>query len=234
MNSEPEHFEVPHLNYKIHASVQGPTNNLALLLHGGGQSCAARMQRLRNDLAERGVGTVAFDHLGHGLTGGALEQNSLQGRIDETIAVVKQLKEVQINGAIGMSMGGYVVAHLVAKLEFKGIVLLAPAAYNSKALNVPFTEAFTNIIRQHNSWVHSDVWQLLPLFTGRVLLALGADDKVIPPGVIQLYQQSVCNSRDRRFEKLEGVGHMMMNDLRDRNDPRLNPLIDQIAETVSA
>ncbi len=76
-----------------------------LVLHGGGQSNRERFRRLRESLFTHGLGSVAFDCVGHGDTRGNLKQSSLQSRTAQASAVVDALALPQPFSILAASMG---------------------------------------------------------------------------------------------------------------------------------
>ncbi len=78
-----------------------------LVLHGGGRSNRERLRLLREHLFTHAVGSVAFDCVGHGDTGGDLKRSSLQSRTAQASAVIDALALPQPFSILAASMGGY-------------------------------------------------------------------------------------------------------------------------------
>lgn len=132
MQKDVENFDVPMRGYTLHASYFGPRERTALLLHGGGDTSSADIFPLRVDLAERGIGTLALDHRGHGLTGGSPEESSLALRVEEARAAIDAIRPRQLLGAVSMSMGGYVAVRLSQVVSLNALVMIAPAMYDDE------------------------------------------------------------------------------------------------------
>ena len=224
-------YKIPMSGYQLHASYFGPKDKTALLLHGGNSS-SDQIFPLRIDLAERGIGTLAIDHLGHGRTGGAIENNSLQGRCEEALLAIRAIRPRCLLGAVSISMGGYVSIKLSSMIQMNALALIAPAIYDHKAFSVPFDSKFSKIIRRERSWEHSDAWAMLRGFSGRVTIVAGKEDNIIPPEIF-----SRCHSsgpRDRReLLMLDGIGHNVVTGLRSGPEKRLNMVLDRITVCLS-
>ena len=219
-------YEIQMPGYQLHASYFGPKDRTALLLHGGNSS-SDQIFPLRADLAERGIGTLAIDHLGHGRTGGAVGKNSLQGRCEEALQAIRVIRPKCLLGTVSISMGGYVSIKLSSMIRMNALALIAPAIYDHKAFSVPFGPRFSKIIRQERSWERSDAWTALRSFSGRVAIIAGKEDDVIPPDVFSKCYSSSPSDR-RELIMLGGIGHNVVTDLRGGPGERLNMVLDRI------
>lgn len=217
--------------YEVYASYFGPSARTALLLHGGGNTSSQHIHPLRTDLAERGIGTLAVDHLGHGKTGGDVGKSSLQKRVHEVLSAIAEFRPTSLLGSVSMSMGGHIALKLQQELQFQRVVLIAPAIYNTAAYDLDFADGFTEVIRQPNSWRQSDVWDILRQFSGKLVTLVGENDAVIPDGVLHLIRTST-NLAEHTFIELEGVDHFVMTRLRAGCDRRLETLLNTIADTL--
>ncbi|WP_051228938.1 alpha/beta fold hydrolase [Pleomorphomonas oryzae] len=225
-------FSVPVDDYRVHVSHFGPTDQTALLLHGGGSSSSDRIFPLREDLAQRGIGTLALDHLGHGRTGGDLARASLQRRVEEVLAAIDFVKPSKLLGSVSMSMGGYVAVRIHKLIGLPAMVLIAPAMYDAAAYPVPFGAGFTDVIRAQRSYDRSDAWDILADFTGSLLVVAGRDDEVIPREVIHRCHDAAKNAA-RELVLLEGIDHFVMTRLRAGPRGRLDAVLDRMAATLS-
>jgi len=218
-------------DYVLHSSYYGPENRTALLIHGGGQSSSNKIHALRIDLAKRGIGTLAVDHLGHGFTGGDIKKASLKMRVEEVLSAIKAYPIVNILGAVSMSMGGHVAIKLQQILGFNALVLIAPAVYATSAYSVAFGYGFTAIIREPNSWNESHIWPILKKFSGKMLVIIGENDAVIPAGVIEKMQQ-VTRPNVAQIVILKDVDHFVMARLREGEKGLLDSTLDLISSTL--
>jgi hypothetical protein len=70
---------------------------------------------------------------------------------------------------------------------------------------VAFGSGFTEIIRAENSFLDSNIVDLLRDFSGNALYFIGSDDEIIPEQVASLYREALshCNA----FEAYTIMGH---------------------------
>jgi len=218
-------------DYTLHTSYFGPQDRTALLIHGGGESSSSKVHALRIELAERGIGTLAVDHLGHGYTAGNIKKSSLKMRVEEVLSAIKAYPIVNIIGSVSMSMGGHVAIKLQEILSFKAMVLIAPAVYTSSAYAVPFGQGFTDIIRQSGSWSDSHAWSVLEKFEGKLLVIIGENDEVIPKGVIDK-MMLITKPDVAKIIILKDVDHFVMTRLREGEKKRLESTLGLISSTL--
>ncbi|MEI8189369.1 MAG: alpha/beta fold hydrolase [candidate division NC10 bacterium] len=205
-----------------------------LVLHGAGQSNRERFRQIREHFLVSGIGSVAFDCIGHGETGGDLKQTSLQSRTAQACAVIDALSLPQPFSVLAGSMGGYTAVTLLRRYVIANLILMVPAMYAAEAFAVPFNAGFTEIIRRPNSWESSDVWELLSRFTGRLLLVAGERDRVIPPGVIQGIYEAAKNAKERTLFVAPGTSHMALTDLRAHAPDQLDRVLGLMTGILTA
>jgi dipeptidyl aminopeptidase/acylaminoacyl peptidase len=110
----------------------------ALLLHGftGTKAESHRMfVKISRTLAEHGIASLRFDFRGSGDSAGNFEDMTIRSEVVDSLEAIKFLaRHKRVNSRrlalIGMSMGGAVAAHVVAreKHRIKSLVLLAPVS----------------------------------------------------------------------------------------------------------
>jgi len=228
-------FRVPFAGHVLVGDVlAGDDPPQLLVLHGGGQSNRERFRLLREYLLARGIGSVAFDCVGHGDSGGDLKQSSLQSRTEQACAVIDALALPQPFSILGASMGGYTAVTLLSRYAIDSLILLGPAMYAAKAYAVPFNAGFTEIIRRPNSWESSDAWDLLGRFTGRLLLVAGERDTIIPPGVIRNIYDSARNAKARTLFVAPGASHLILTDLRANAPDQLDHVLTLMIDVLTA
>jgi uncharacterized protein len=228
-------FRVSHDGTELAGDVlAGPEPPRLLVLHGAGQSCRARFRQLREHFLAQGIGSVAFDCIGHGETGGDLKQSSLRSRTEQACAVLEAVGMRQPFSILAGSMGGYTAVALLRRYAIANLLLVVPAMYAAEAYAVPFNGGFTEIIRRPGSWASSDAWALLARFTGRLLLVAGEHDAVIPPDVIRRIYESAAQAQERILYVAPGVSHMALTDLRARNPVRLAELLALMTRLLTA
>ncbi len=190
-----------------------------LVLHGAGQSHRGRFRQIRLELLDRGIGSAAFDFVGHGETGGDLRASSLMARTEQACRVIEALPLGRPLAIMAASMSGYTAVRLLERYAVDRLILLMPAMYAAKAYAVPFNGGFTEIIRRPGSWEDSDAWAILGRYTGRLLVVAGQRDTVIPWGVIRRVHDAAVQARDRLLFVAPEASHNALTDLRAR-DPR--------------
>ena len=203
-----------------------------LVLHGAGSSNRQRFQMLREELLAAGITSAAFDFVGHGDTGGDLKGSSLSSRTRQACRVVEALKWRQPFAVIGASMSAYTAVKLLAHFQIKSLILLVPAMYASRAYTTPFNGGFSDIIRQPQSWVHSDAWRLLADYTGRLLIIAGENDPVIPRDVIDRIYNSAANAAERILYIAPNASHFVFTELRENHPDEFNYVFDQVCTVI--
>lgn len=229
-----EPFQVEFRDQTLKGGVIGfGSARYVLMLHGAGQSNRAKMLPLRLELAERGIGSYAFDCIGHGETGGTLENSSLMERTQQAEAVIETLglsrRPISI---IAASMGAHTAVELAKTNAISGMVLIVPAMYDRKAYDVPFNGGFSDIIRTPFSWRRSDVPKVLSNYAGKLLVIAAEKDKVIPEEVIHLYHDSAVNAEYRCLYRVADVGHMIFTELRENDPSRMEIILEEITKVV--
>ncbi|UCD79065.1 MAG: alpha/beta fold hydrolase [Desulfobacterales bacterium] len=203
-----------------------------MVLHGAGNSCRQRFQLLREELFAAGISSLAFDFVGHGDTGGDLKSSSLRSRTRQARRVIDSFNWQQPFSVIGASMSAYTAVKLLAHYQIKRLVLLVPAMYSAQAEAVAFNRGFTEIIRQPQSWMNSDAWDILAQYTGRLLIVAGENDTIIPRGVINKIYDSAVNSSARELYIAPNASHFVFTDLRSDNPEEFEHIFSRICKTL--
>lgn len=166
-----------------------------LAIHGAGDGHLGVFAGVREQLWQRGVGSTAFDCVGHGSTGGVKEGSSLHAREEQARAVIAVSRVP--TAIIGASMGAYNAVRLAERVALRGLVLVVPGVYHAGAHDVPFGPAFSRLIRQPRSWDHSDAWDILGRFRGRLLVIAAGADQVVPLEIPQRLHDAAINAESR-------------------------------------
>lgn len=182
-----------------------------VILHGAGLGTRDRFRPFRTCLAQQGISSLVFDFIGHGETGGCLSESSLQRRTEQACAVIETMGITCPFSLLGSSMGGYIAVKLLEIYSIENLILFVPAMYHPAAYAVPFGEAFTQVIRQPNSWVASDAWRILETFRGRLLLVVAGQDDVIPQDVIRRIYASASNASTRTRYIVPHSPHLLIH-----------------------
>lgn len=204
-----------------------------LVLHGAGDSCRRNFKLLREELLAAGISSAAFDFVGHGDTGGDLKSSSLSSRTRQACNVIDALKLKQPLALMGVSMSGYTAVKLLEHYQVKSLILVVPAMYTAQAYKTPFNGGFSDIIRQPQSWVHSDAWHILAGYRGRLLIVAGEEDRIIPRGVITRIYDAAVNASERELYVAPNASHFVFTDLRSKNPEEFEYIFRRICKTLS-
>ena len=176
-------------------------------LHGGGPSNRHATRYLSTALQAAGKTVIRFDYSGQGDSTGQMQRSSLKKRHAETRSVLDHFGIKRNVTVIGSSMGGYVASSLVREIDVDNLILFCPAAYDRNAWEVEFGAGFTEIIRQKDSFLKSDIGELLRDFNGKALFIIGGRDEVIPAEVIELYTRALSNCSKLEMCTIEDCPH---------------------------
>lgn len=202
-----------------------------LAIHGGGNAQEAVFAGVRAELAQRGVGSTAFDCIGHGRTGGDKLGSSLADRTAQVRAVIDATRRP--TAILGASMGAYNALRLAPELKPRALVLVVPGIYCPQAYEVPFGPGFSQVIRQPRSWADSDAWAILSQFTGRLLVVAAGNDEVVPLEIPQRLHEAANNAQSRSLLVVPGAPHSGLLQ-RMLEDPAWRPkLLDGLMHCLS-
>ena len=203
-----------------------------LILHGAGNANRGHFRLFREQLLIHGITSAAFDFVGQGDTGGELKSSSLHSRTCQACSVVDSLNIQQPFSVIGASMGAYTAVKLLEFYQIQSLILIVPAMYTARADTIPFNEGFTDIIRQPQSWGHSDAWAILSGYKGRLLIIAAENDKIIPKGVINKIYESAVNAKERKLFVAPRTSHTVLTDLRSNNPEGFCSVFGQMVEML--
>jgi uncharacterized protein len=188
----------------------GPEAATPIFLHGAGTAERRRFDPLRDYIAEKGFGSVAFDFIGHGETGGDLKLSSLKERVAETEAVISELKIREPLSLVGMSMGAYVAIKITELFQVTNLILTVPGVYTREAYTIPFGDGFTEMIRSPESWNNSDAWEILGKFKGNLLVFVAGQDTVIPTAIIEKIDSSASEAESKEIVTFDEAPHRIL------------------------
>ena len=203
-----------------------------LILHGAGNANRGHFRLFREQLLIHEISSAAFDFVGHGDTGGELKSSSLLSRTRQACSVVDSLNIQQPFSVIGASMGAYTAVKLLEYYQIESLILIVPAMYTASAYTIPFNEGFTDIIRQPESWRHSDAWDILSGYQGRLLIIAAENDRIIPKGVINKIYDSAVTAKERKLFVAPQASHTVFTDLRSNNPECFCSVFSQIVEML--
>ena len=146
-----------------------------------------------------------------------MEQSSLKKRIEETICVIRYIKEKYPKKKLslyGVSMGGYIALAITQQMPdmFDELILHAPAAYAKEAHSLKFNEKFTKVLRRDMSWESSLSFDWLKNYKGKVLFLIGQNDPVIPSGIVDKYCEILENKINAKFISVPNMEHNIWTD----------------------
>lgn len=204
-------FEIPFEKYRLKGDSYscGERENNTIVLHGAGKSSRTTFSRLREYLRLNGIASASFDFIGHGDTGGDIQESTLQGRTDQASAAIEHSCQEPLN-LIAASMAGYNAIKLTELFTVENLVLLVPAVYTPRAYDIPFGPHFSAIIREPNSWMDSDAFDTLAEFGGSVTIIAAEIDDVIPPKLVEKLYSSARHAKRRTLHIVPNSRHLSL------------------------
>lgn len=214
----------------------GRDSNRILYLHGAGNSTRRGHHMLRGALQRRGLGSVCFDAIGHGDTGGTFAESSVASRTRQAQAVLaavagRALPEPLV--VIGSSMGAYNAIRLSERHQVDALVLIVPGVYTPSAYEVPFGPTFSAIIRRERSWADSDAWDILSRFEGRLLVIHAEHDAVIPLEISERLVAAATRAESRQLHIVRGAEHNRLWSLLAETPEHFDAAVDMVAAVVN-
>ena len=206
-----QNISIPFENTIIKGDVSSTQKPGVFIFHGAGISERSRYTTLRNFLGEENIVSCAVDFIGHGETGGSMNDSSLEKRTLQAKAVIDSFDAQKPLKIIGSSMSGYNTIKLTELFKVESLVLFVPAVFRTKTYCVPFGPEFSKIIREHESWQDSDAWEILENYTGKLLIISGDKDEVIPLHLTQKIYDSAVHSSQKELILIPGATHAVMN-----------------------
>ncbi len=179
-----------------------------LVLHGAWASDITRTTGLRNALYKKWIPTLVLDFSWHGKSS-SNEVSSIRKRIIEAREVAYKYLDVDTEiQIVGFSMSGEVAIRLTEDFEVRHITLFAPGIYHHEAIDIPFWEAFSSVIRTPESWKQSNITEILAEYKGFLFLLTPENDNVIPEWVNDIIMQSAPLANKKRIV-IPGAPHMI-------------------------
>jgi len=233
MQNKIHSFSLPFEQFDIKGDQhEGSADTGVFLLHGAGTSDRSRFSILRPALLERGIGSTAFDCIGHGETGGEMAQSSLAGRTRQALAVIASRKLPEPLVIVGASMGAYNAIKLTQLKAVATLILIVPGVFTPAAYEVPFGPQFSSVIRRERSWAESDAWDILAEFTGSLLVIAAEHDAVIPREIPERLVESAIKSSWRKLLVVPGAEHKRLFSLLLERPEELKATIDLVIECI--
>ena len=228
----------------------------ALLLHGFGatKSEAHRMfVKLARALANHGIASLRFDYRGCGDSAGNFEDITIRSQVidaGEALRFLARQKRVnsQRLALIGMSLGGTIAAHLLARepAKFKAAALWAPVAEGGDILDefstpdavaslaqTGLTEHWGNLVGVEFIRQFAEMKPLREITKAKcpVLLVHGSADETVPAQHAELYERALLAAK-RHVQKIiiAGADHTFSKQVWEQR--LLSSTIDWLTETV--
>jgi pimeloyl-ACP methyl ester carboxylesterase len=177
-------------------------------LHGAGPAGRERIDYICRHLQGRAVSSFSFDFTGHGQSSGQLSESSLVKRSAEAKRAIDHSGFSSPNVLIGTSMGAFISLMLLKQYDPSHLILFCPAMYGDAALDVPFDDRFTKILRTDGSFENSCYLDVLRNFKGKTIIFMGTEDKIIPRRVVEIYEEA-RSGRDHETVWLQGAEHVI-------------------------
>jgi pimeloyl-ACP methyl ester carboxylesterase len=185
----------------------GSSTLQTLLIHGAGTSERGRFAPLRSALHKRGIGSTAFDCIGHGQSRGSLRESSLGSRTRQAEAALDARHGASRLAIVGTSMGAYNAIKLLETRTVEALVLVVPGVYAPDAYELAFDAGFSAVIRKARSWERTDAWAILEKFDGRLLVIAAQNDIVIPPEIPGRLVSAARKASWRKLHVVPGAQH---------------------------
>lgn len=188
----------------------------SVLILGGGANIPHNegyYPELQEKMANFGVNSLAFDFRGVGNTKTLLSETSLYTRLKDAKDALHLLRKESLPGKVylvGVSMGVATALQLTNTTTINGLIMVSPAAYSQESRDKKFGPEFTKATSKPNSWEGSPDFELLRQFVGKILLAFGEQDSVIPKPILNEYKQIV--QQKGTVLEFEKVGHRFMRE----------------------
>ena len=196
---------------EIHVSLFSDANrattnspDICLIIYGGSRDFSQdKLYDMKALLCENNFIAASFDFRGMGPDSSDFENTGLHTRIKDAREVLRQIIftfPASRIFVIGVSMGGYIATFLDPR-EIAGMVLVAPAAYDVRAVHekVNFGPKFSEIIRREKSYLDSDAFVRMRKFRlVRTAIISFDDDEVVPEDVILRYFNAHLGSIEYR------------------------------------
>jgi pimeloyl-ACP methyl ester carboxylesterase len=186
-----------------------------LFIHGAGKASSERYIAWQEYLAERGFSSLSFDVRGVGKSEGEFVESGLNKRLLDAESALQFFTTSghvipQQIAVAGNSMGAHVATMLVSKEpSIKALLLCCAAAYAPDAEDKKLDETFTHILRRENSWRDSLAFSRVEAYSGKVFVAYGDQDEVIPEGIQKRYLQLAARKGEGHI--LSGIGHAQLS-----------------------
>ncbi|SDD70312.1 alpha/beta hydrolase [Glycomyces harbinensis] len=225
-------LDIPHRGRTLRGALHLPADTDApvpavVFCHGFGGNRAEfgyTFVRAAERMAAHGIAAYRFDFAGCGDSEGEFEDLTVSDQVAQTTAVLDAVAahpaiDAERVSLLGMSLGG-LTASLAAPLrQVRSLILWAPAAV-AVAMSDEGAKRRAEAIAEfgyddfgglpiHQAFVDDaediDPFADAAAYPGPVLLAVGSEDFVLEPGVLERYEHAYAGRLDLHL--FDGVGH---------------------------
>ncbi len=181
-----------------------PARETILYFHGNAENIATQKNELVNFCQSLGMNLFMVDYRGFGKSDGAPTENGL---LMDGLAAMQKLNEISKTNpedvvVLGRSLGGAIAAHVATELGAKALVLHSTFA----SLDDLIADKFWYLPVKCLLWNRLRTIDRIGKYHGPVLIAHGADDRLIPIDNGERLFES-CRSNVKSFVRQHRVGH---------------------------
>lgn len=206
-------FKVECLTNRLAATITTPDDAphlkpTVMVLHGSGnESNQQRALYLAHYFALLGKATLRFDHSGHGLSTGHMNNTSLARRYAEALSMLPHMDATAPLTFIGSSMGAHTGAMLTRDANVGTLVGIAPAAYGEVLENILFGPDFSFTSRLPGHYRTAAIWPILNNYKGNFLLVTAGNEEKVAVEVPHLFWNACTQARSRTQLNIPGSHH---------------------------
>jgi uncharacterized protein len=186
------------------------SNRKLLLLHGAWLSDKKRLIGISKWFSERWIESVGFDFSGHGESTKNTSWSIKKRVLEAEYVIENYFSPEQEIFICAFSMSGQVVYELLRKFGFRiqKCFLCAPALYHQDAIDMPFWENFSRILRTNGSYRNHGVSDILWIYRGSIVIIMWSDDRIIPKDVPEIIMEAHTWWENKKIV-LQGAPHML-------------------------
>lgn len=160
---------------------------------------------LRQMLAEKyGIGSCAFDFIGHGSTGGNWDESTISQRTEQSIDIINACFDSQPLNIVASGLSAYTAIKLTRLFPIKNLILLAPILCSYEAYNAKLGKSQDELLQLSCTWAMTDALSIIQFFEGGLsILGAGSVSSTQREVSGQLYANSL---RTRKRQAVDMFG----------------------------
>jgi len=230
-------LDIDCVGYTVKADVYQGQDDRPVLLSLIGRTSKRTKQRYFDFLprvaGDLGITAVIFDYTGHGDSPFDIEELAPAQHFMEVITVFDWIKEQHPNRkifVIGSSYGGFMATQLTKYRSFDGLILRAPAIYESADFYTKKKNENTDVtmelrgdaeaLARHPLLAHASE------FTGKTLLIVHENDESIPKATTNAYEDAF----KPEVVLVKGVSHSLDNVSEDQVSAYNQKILDWLSD----